>query len=140
MTIRRAAFAVSKLRTAVVTLVAVLAIPAVAEAASKLALPSKGKVDRYGHVRLNVSYSCPASTSPEDAILSLYSSQNQPSNFAAGDTAVAVTCDGRRRTYRADLGPNIGDSGVYVRGTVFIEAFLGYATIHGNDSEYVAVR
>ncbi len=135
MTICRAALAVSKLKTVVVALVAVLAIPAVAEAASKLALPANGSVDSYGHVRLNVSYSCPASTSPEDAVLWLYSSQSQP-NFAAGDTAVAVTCDGKRRRYRADLGPNIGDSGVYVPGTVFIEAFLGRAYRRA----YVAVR
>jgi hypothetical protein len=129
-----------KLKTTLGALVVVaLAIPAVAEAASTLALPDKGKlVD--GHVALTVAYSCPATTSPEDALLWLYSSQDEP-NFAAGDTAVTVICDGKRRKYRAELGPNIGEP-TYVAGTVFVEAFLGYGagTIHGSDSGHIAVR
>jgi hypothetical protein len=142
MTIRRRVLAVSKLKIALAALLAVLSIPAVAEAASTLALPTRGKLDQFGHVLLTVTYSCPASTSPADALLWLYSSQNEPTNFAAGDTAVAVTCDGKRRRYRANLGPNIGEPGIYVPGTVFVEAFLGYGadTIHASDSAYIVVQ
>ena len=116
-------------------------MPAVAHAASTLDLPTKGKLDREGRVALTVRYSCPATTSPEDSILWLYSTQNEPTNFAAGDTAVAITCDGKRRKYRAHLSPNIGEP-TYVRGTLFVEAFLGAGadTIHAADSEDVQVR
>jgi hypothetical protein len=125
---------------ALVALVLALLLPAVAEAASTLALPKKGKLDQDGHVELTVRYSCPATTSPEDSILWLYSTQDEP-NFAAGDTAVLVTCDGKRHKYRANLNPNIGEP-TYVAGTVFVEAFLGagFETIHASDSGEISVR
>ena len=129
-----------KLATALAALIVALLSPAVAAAASTLSLPAKGKLDQDGHVRLTVKYSCPVTTSPQDSILWLYSTQDEP-NFAAGDTTVMVTCDGKRRKYRASLGPNIGEP-TFVPGTVFVEAFLGAgaATTHAYDSAFVSVR
>jgi len=130
-----------KLTIALVALVAILLSPTAAQATSaKVELPDRGRLNEFGHVVLTVKYTCARSTSPEDALLWLYSSQDQADNFAAGDTAVAITCDGRGHSYRADLGPNIGDA--YVRGTVFLEAFLGSGgdRILASDTEQVRVR
>jgi hypothetical protein len=128
-----------KLKSALVAVVLLaLLIPAGAQAASTVDLPARGKL-ADGHVLLTVRYSCPATTSPEDALLWLYLSQQGPM-LAAGDTAVTVTCDGRRHRYRAALGPNIGDA--FAPGTVFAEAALGYGadTTHASDSAYIRVR
>ena len=129
-----------KLTTALVGLLVVLLSPTAAQAASKLELPDRGRLNEFGHVLLTVKYSCPSTTSVDDRLLWLDSSQDQPDNFAAGDTAVDITCDGRRHRYHADLGPNIGDA--YVRGTVHIDAFLGSgaATIHASDNADLRVR
>jgi hypothetical protein len=129
-----------RLTTALVALLVVLLSPTAAQAASKLELPDRGKLDEFGHVLLTVRYSCPKTTSAADSLLWLTSSQDQSDNFAAGDTAVDITCDGRRHRYQANLGPNIGDA--YVRGTVLIEARLGFGadSIHASDSRNVRVR
>jgi hypothetical protein len=129
----------SKLKTALVAFVVMLSSPAVAQAASTLALPTQGKVDELGRVAFTLMYSCPASTSTEDSILWLYSTQDEP--FAAGDTAVLVTCDGKRHRYQAIVSPNIGELG-YSAGTLFIEAFLGAGgdSILASDSAYLRVR
>jgi len=128
-----------KLKRAVaVSFVVALAIPAAAAAQSMVALPDKGKlVD--GTVLLKVTYSCPATTSPEDALLWLYSSQARPEGATAGDTAVVITCDGKRRKYRASVWPNIGAEG-YIAGTVSVEASIGISGQLARDSAEITVR
>jgi hypothetical protein len=130
---------VRKLKTTLVaTVVLALAIPAAAEARSIIDLPDRGKVVD-GLVRLTVKYSCPATTSPDDALLWLYSSQDQPTGITAGDTAVDVICNGKQRKYRASLGPNIGAER-YIPGTVSVQAALGYSGQLASDSADIVVR
>jgi hypothetical protein len=126
-----------KVITAIAPCLVILLVPAAAEATSTLALPDKGKLDRDGRAHLTVRYSCPPTTSEEDSLLWLFSSQDD----AAGDTAVTVTCDGKRHKYRASLNPNIGEP-TYSPGTLFVEAFLGAGaeSIHAYDSGDIPIR
>jgi hypothetical protein len=127
-----------KLRTTLGALIVVaLAIPAVAEAESTIDLPKRGKLTEWGHVALTITYSCPATISPDEGLLWLYTSQE--ATFAAGDTAQFVTCNGKRRKYRIELGPNVGER--YVAGTVSVQAYLGnYGPLLASDSANIIVR